>query len=86
MNNFLYSIQGNFKKHRLIITIFLFSLAAIQGTSFTLTNNYKEFATPDSGTHLGLASGKFNQSPYRKYRIIIPFMATAIDWAFGGIF
>jgi hypothetical protein len=86
MSDFLNSVQQKIKKNLTVIIVFLFSLAVIQGSAFTIMNSYKEFSTPDSGTYLGLANGDFNQSPYRKYRVIVPFMASGIDRVFGGLF
>jgi len=40
---------------------------------------------PDCRTYLGLADFNFNQSPVRRYRVIIPFTAAVINYIAGGI-
>ena len=66
----------------------LFCFAIIFGPAFALFDSYDyNFdANPDIETYLGLANFEFDQNPVRKYRIIIPFLAAAINQIFGGLF
>jgi len=68
--------------------LFLFCFALISGPAYTLFDsyNYDTVANPDIKTYLGLANFDFDQSPIRKYRIIIPLIASGINYAFGGLF
>jgi len=65
-----------FKKYRTEILIFLFSLAVIHGSSFALLDNYKIDDCIDCKTYMGISNGDFKQSPVRRYRVIIPFLAS----------
>lgn len=68
--------------------IFLFSYAVLFGPAFALFSEYTYDleAMPDLATYLGLAEFDFNQSPVRRYRVIVPFLAAAIDAVLGGLF
>ncbi len=70
------------------LVLFLFCFAVIFGPAFALFDsyNYDTTANPDIETYLGLANFDFDQSPVRKYRIIIPFLAAGIHSVFGGLF
>ncbi|HUS87712.1 MAG TPA: hypothetical protein VMW76_10780 [Bacteroidales bacterium] len=60
------------------IMIFLFSLAVIHGASFALMDNYRFEDCIDCQTYVGLSRGDFDQSPIRRYRIIVPCIAGVI--------
>lgn len=70
----------SFLLHRYTL-IFLFCFAAIQGPAFSLMDNYDPTTNADCITYIGLAKLDFNQSPVRRYRVIIPLMAAGIDRA-----
>ncbi len=74
------------KKYRLSIFVFLFSLAIVQGVSFTLMNNYTESMGSDALIYMEIAKGNFDQNPIQKYRVVIPLMAGGVDLIFGGLF
>ncbi|AXP80611.1 hypothetical protein CJ739_1522 [Mariniflexile rhizosphaerae] len=83
--NFL-SLQKKMWVNNLIV--FLFCFAIIFGPAFALFDSYDydTVANPDIGTYLGLAEFNFEQSITRKYRVIIPFLASGINYTFGGLF
>jgi hypothetical protein len=66
------------KGHPYLIYFFFLSLTA--GTSFALFSDYiyKEAANPDLDTYLGLSHFDFDQSPIRRYRVIVPFLAAGL--------
>jgi hypothetical protein len=68
--------------------LFVFCFAVIFGAAFTLLLNYKYdmAANPDLKTYLGLANFDFHQSPVRRYRIIIPFLAAGVNYFFHPAF
>jgi len=68
--------------------IFLFSYAVLFGPAFALFSEYAYDlkANPDIATYLGLAEFDFEQSPVRRYRVLIPFLAAALDTVCGGLF
>mgnify|MGYP006284331421 CR=1 FL=1 len=68
--------------------IFLFGYAVLFGPAFALFSEYAYDlqTTPDLATYLGLAEFDFDQSPVRRYRVIVPFLAAAIDTVLGGLF
>ena len=68
--------------------LFVFSFAVIFGAAFTLLLNYKYdiVTNPDLKTYLGLANFDFHQSPVRRYRIIIPFLAAGVNYFFSPVF
>lgn len=66
--------------------VFIISLAAIHGVSFHVMDVTTATDNKDCLTYLGLAEFDFDQYPVRKYRIIIPFVASAIDYLFGSVF
>jgi len=70
------------------ILVFLFSYAIIFGPAFTL---FSEFAydismSPDIESYTQLSKFDFDQSPIRRYRIIIPAFAAAVNYILGPIF
>ena len=71
--------MSKFTLNRSDILIFLFSLAVIHGASFALMDNYRFEECIDCQTYVGLAKGDFDQSPIRRYRVIVPFLAGVTD-------
>ncbi len=69
-------------------TLFLFCMAIILGPAYALFDNYKYdyVANPDVKTYLGLANFDFDQSPVRKYMIIVPFLSSMVHYLAGNIF
>jgi len=70
------------------IILFLFCFAIISGPAYALFDSYDYdlIASPDIKSYLGLANFDFDQSPVRKYRVIIPFLAAGINYIFGPAF
>lgn len=70
------------------LALFLFCFAILFGPAYALFDsyNYDTAANPDLKTYLGLANFDFNQSPIRKYRVIVPFMASGVNYVFGPLF
>lgn len=70
------------------LALFLFCLAILFGPAYALFDayHYDTAANPDLETYLGLANFDFDQSPVRKYRVIIPFLAAGVNYLFGGLF
>ena len=75
MKDFTYkfNFQNNIKLENIIV--FLFCFAVLLGPAYSLFDsyNYDTEANPDIKTYLGLANFDFDQSPIRKYRVIVPF-------------
>lgn len=67
---------------------FLFSLAVILGPAYALFDSfhYDPAEHHDLTTYLGLANFDFDQSPIRRYRVIVPMLASGIEWLFGSFF
>jgi hypothetical protein len=70
------------------LVLFLFCFAVIFGPAYALFDsyNYDTIANPDLKTYLGLANFDFDQSPIRKYRVIIPLLASGVNYIFGPLF
>jgi hypothetical protein len=70
------------------LILFLFCFAIIFGPAYALFDsyNYDIIANPDLKTYLGLANFDFDQSPIRKYRVIIPFLVSGVNYIFGPLF
>lgn len=70
------------------LVLFLFCLAIILGPTYALFDsyNYDLIANPDIKSYLGLANFDFDQSPVRKYRVIVPFLASGVHFVFGPLF
>lgn len=68
------------------VGLFLFSLAIIHGVSFHVMTLTDASELKDCVTYLGLAEFDFDQYVVRKYRIIIPFMASALHAILGDLF
>jgi hypothetical protein len=76
------------KRWRLNIFLFFFCFAIVFGPAFALfdTYNYDTVANPDIKTYLGIANFDFDQSPVRKYRVIIPLLASGVNHLMGPAF
>lgn len=70
------------------ILLFLMCFAILFGPAFALfdTYDYDMVASPDLKTYLGLAEFDFDQSPVRRYRVIVPFLASIINSIFEPVF
>ena len=70
------------------LILFLFCFAIIFGPAYALfdTYNYDMVGNPDLKTYFGLAHFDFDQSQIRKYRVIIPFLASGLNHVFGSLF
>ncbi len=70
------------------VLVFIFCFAVIFGAAFALfdTYNYDVVANPDIKTYLGLANFDFDQSPIRKYRVIVPFIASGVNFILSPVF
>lgn len=68
------------------LLVFLFCFAAITGPAFSLMDNFDQSQCVDCKTYLGLAEGHWNQSPVRRYRPIVPALATVANKTFGRLF
>ncbi len=68
--------------------VFLFSFAVIFGPAFALFSEYAYDleANPDIASYLNVAESGFDESPVRRYRVIIPFLAAAIHAVFHPLF
>jgi hypothetical protein len=68
--------------------LFAFCFAIIFGPAYAMfdTYNYDMVANPDLKTYLGLSHFDFDQSPIRKYRIIVPFLASGFNYVFHPLF
>ncbi len=66
--------------------VFFFCAAVIWGPAINILFAYDLSHAPDSSTYLGLAQFDFDQSPVRRFRIIIPFLAAGLNFLFGGVF
>ncbi len=66
--------------------IFFFCFAAIAGPALSTLFSYDISQFHDCESYLGLANWNFDQSPVRRYRILEPFAARALNAALGNIF
>lgn len=67
------------------LLLFLFALAVISGPAYESMDKLATGECTDCQTYLGLAKGDFNQSPVRRYRVIIPALAGSINMVTKGI-
>ncbi len=74
------------KKNKYLLVWFL-SLAIVLGPAYTLFDNYNyDFVeNPDIETYMGLASFDFDQSPVRRYRVLVPFAAAGVNFILSPI-
>ena len=68
------------------IIILLFTLALLFGGSFSVIDNYNIDNCVDCQTYLSLSQGDFDQSPVRRYRVIVPLLASFTDKTAGPLF
>ena len=69
------------------LLIWFLSLAVVLGPAYTLFDNYTyNFQeNPDLETYIGLASFDFDQSPVRRYRVLVPFAAAGTNFILSPI-
>ncbi len=86
-HNLFQTIFIFFEKRKWLV-IFLFCFAVIFGPAFCIFSEYSYdlIANPDIDTYINLAKFDFDQSPVRRYRIIIPFIAAGIHFILEPIF
>jgi hypothetical protein len=70
-------------EHKLV---FMFCMAVIIGPAIATLFTYDLTHYPDCNTYLGLAHFDFNQSAVRRYRILIPFAASSLNYLSCGVF
>lgn len=75
------------RKSLKLLLIWLFCLAVILGPAYSIFDNYDyNFETsPDIETYLGLAKLDFDQSPTRRYRVIVPMLARGLNMILSPI-
>ncbi|MES2618582.1 MAG: hypothetical protein V4613_11930 [Bacteroidota bacterium] len=68
------------------VAVFFFCFAVIFGPAITVlfANDLSQFT--DCNTYIGLAHFDFEQSAVRRYRVIIPFIASGLDYIGSGVF
>ncbi|MCW3124007.1 MAG: hypothetical protein JWQ38_3499 [Flavipsychrobacter sp.] len=67
------------------LLVFLFCLAVITGPAIAILFEHNLLHFPDCQTYMGLAHFDLAQSAVRRYRVIIPFAAAAINALFGPL-
>lgn len=80
--------KSDFLKFSNEVVLFLFCFSVIFGPAFSTLNGYDFFEStvPDIESYLGLANFDFDQSPIRRYRVIVPFLAAAFNFMLEPIF
>lgn len=80
--------KNNFPKFLKESFLFLFCFSIIFGPAFSTLNSYDfvESPVPDIESYLGLAKFDFDQSPIRRYRFIVPFLAACLNFVLEPIF
>jgi hypothetical protein len=75
------------EKRNKYLLIWFLSLAVILGPAYTLFDNYNyDFdLNPDLKTYLGLSEFDFDQSPVRRYRVIVPFTAAGVHFLLSPV-
>ncbi|MFW5889792.1 MAG: hypothetical protein ACOCTO_00215 [Marinilabiliaceae bacterium] len=86
MSGFLHKKFALFKHNNLDIGIFFLSLAVIHGVAFHVMSITEIAELRDCVSYLGLAEFDFDQYEVRKYRVIVPFLASFLDFLFGDLF
>jgi len=71
--------MGRMKFGRSDLIIFIFSLAILSGPAYTIMDEFNYEGSDDCQSYLSLSKGKIDQSPVRRYRVIVPLVAGAID-------
>lgn len=86
MTDFLHQKVDSFKLNGLDVWIFFLSLAVVHGVSFHVMSVTDASEIKDCVSYLGLAEFDFDQYEVRKYRVIVPFLASLINFLFGDVF
>jgi len=88
MKNQLSGLRFWLWENRLCLAVLGLSYAVIFGAAFAMLSEYGYDiqANPDIDTYLKLAGFDFDQSPVRRYRVIVPFLAAGLDFIFGPVF
>ncbi len=71
------------REHNLV---FVFCMAVMTGPAIAILFAFDLSLTKDCYTYLGLAHFDFDQSPVRRFRVLIPFAAAALNKVFGDVF
>lgn len=71
------------REHNLV---FLFCMAVMTGPAIAILFAFDLSQAKDCYSYLGLAHFDFEQNPVRRFRVIIPFAAAALNKVFGGVF
>lgn len=72
------------RKH---IFVFLLSFSVLIGSSYNTYLSFERFQNPDSETYMNIARLNFqDQSLVRKYRIIVPLLASATAWPIEKVY
>lgn len=79
-------MKNFFVKYRIELLVFIISIAVIHGSAFLIGDNYDHYSNPDILTYTGLAEFDFDQSPVRRYRVIIPWLAGALHYIMEPLF
>lgn len=66
--------------------LFFLFLAIINGVSWGFADTYDHMSNVDVQTYVGLFNFEFDQHPVRRYRVIVPFLASAVHAIFGPVF
>lgn len=66
--------------------VFVFCLAVITGPAVSILFAFDLSQFNDCQTYLGLANFDFDQSPIRRFRVLIPFAASLLNSIFGNVF
>ncbi len=76
-----------FRAHTTELFIWIICFAALFGPAFALFSEYAYdlSANPDVKTYLQIAHFDFDESPVRRYRIIIPALAAGLDLLIGPV-
>lgn len=80
-------MQSNLKSRLLTENTFilLFSFIVLWGLGFHILLFFPLDLSPDIQTYLAIAQLDFDQSPVRRYRVIIPLLAYLLDAVFGRL-
>lgn len=71
------------REHNLV---FLFCMAVMAGPAIAILFAFDLSLAKDCYTYLGLAHFDFHQNPVRRFRVLVPFAAAALNKLFGGVF
>ncbi len=69
-------------------SLLLFSLffSLIFGPAFAVFSEYDFASNPDIRSYIGISNFDFDQNPVRRYRVIVPLLASGLALLFGPIF